>query len=159
MNLYDILYFLHVAAATVWVGAGFGMLLLGNRALKAHDEADLAAVMRHLAYFSRVVFMPASIVVLVLGLYMTWYAYSFVSFWVLFGILGLAASGALGSMVLGPIVKEYAALDTSSGATPADRQHLPGASSRWPKWIMSSCSRSSSTWWCDPVGAISSPGS
>jgi uncharacterized membrane protein len=118
MNLYDFITFLHVAAAMVWIGAGSGMLLLGNRALKAGDEADLASVMRHLAYFSRVVFMPASVAVLVFGLYLTWYAGSFFAFWVIFGIVGMAGSVALGSMILAPLVRSYAALDISSGPTP-----------------------------------------
>jgi uncharacterized membrane protein len=118
MNLYGLFAFLHVAAAIVWVGAAFGMLLLAMRALKTSDEADLASVMRHLIYFSRTLFMPASIVVLVAGLYMTWFAGAFLSFWILFGIVGLVASGALGSMVLGPMVKEYGSIDIAAGPTP-----------------------------------------
>lgn len=117
MSVYGIVEFLHVVAAIMWLGAGASLVYLASRALKAGEQADLAVVMRQIVFFSRALFMPAGIVVLVLGLYLTWYAWSFLSFWVIFGILGLVASAAIGSMFLGPMAKEYAAMDLSAGPT------------------------------------------
>ena len=118
MSVHEFVSFLHAAAGVIWIGAAFTLVYLAVRAQKAHNHAELALVIRNMLHFSRAVFMPASGVVLILGLYLLFGVWSFFQFWVLYALVAFAGTAVLSSMVLAPMLKEYAALEPTEAATP-----------------------------------------
>jgi hypothetical protein len=118
MSVHNFVSFLHAAAGVIWIGAAFTLIYLAVRAQRSHNHAELALVIRNMLHFSRAVFMPASGAVLILGLYLLFGVWSFFQFWVLFALIGFAASAVMGAMILGPMVKEYSALEPTEAATP-----------------------------------------
>lgn len=115
MDLHAAVKFLHVALAIAWLGGGLALILLGQRAARARNLADLVAVVRHVVWMADRVFIPASILVLMAGLYLTWSAYSFAEAWVLFGLAGIVSTIAIGVVVLKPLAERVAAMDISAG--------------------------------------------
>src|SRR6187549_1588958 len=116
MSLHSFIAFLHAATAVVWIGATFTLVYLANRAVKARNDGDLGVIMKSMLHFSRTIIMPASIIVLVLGLYMVFGVWNFFAFWVLFGILGLAATAVLNAVVLAPMLKDYEVTAGAAGS-------------------------------------------
>lgn len=116
MSLHSFIVFLHAATAVIWIGATFTLVYLANRAVKARSDADLAVIVKSMTHFSRTIIMPASIIVLLLGLYLVFGVWNFFAFWILFGILGIAATAVLNAMVLSPMLKDYEATAGAAGA-------------------------------------------
>lgn len=105
---YDIIKFLHVALAILWLGGGFAMWLLGTLALRRGDEAEVRDVAGLSARLANTLFMPSGVVVLILGTYLVRGPWSFLDAWVLAGIAGVVASGVIGAAVLAPRVRALA---------------------------------------------------
>ncbi|HZP19975.1 MAG TPA: DUF2269 family protein [Bauldia sp.] len=118
MDWYVILKYIHVLFVIVWLGGGFCLVVLGVRADRANNEADFAAILKNVVYMSGHVFIPSALIALVFGL-LIFFIYGLYDFlWTYIGLLGFAATFALGALVLGPrsdkVTKEIAA----SGITP-----------------------------------------
>jgi uncharacterized membrane protein len=64
------LHFLHVLAATVWVGGGLMLSLIAVRARSSPDPRAISEFGRTLPYVGLRVLMPAVVIVLVTGVWM-----------------------------------------------------------------------------------------
>lgn len=109
MDLYAVSKFLHVAVAILWLGGAAGMVLAGGRAMRLSRSEDVLAIVRQVTFLAGAVFMPGSVVILVLGLYLTWAQWSFADAWVVIGILGVVATGGIGGAILTPLAKRIEA--------------------------------------------------
>jgi uncharacterized membrane protein len=126
MTRYDAYLTLHVIAAIIWLGAGFTVFLLSQRAQRSPDPAEggrLAAISDWLAPR---LFIPASLSVLVLGLLMVvdgpW---SFDTLWIVLGLVGYAASFLTGILFLKPESERISAAVAEHGPTsPQARRHM-----------------------------------
>ena len=111
--------FLHVAFVITWLGGGLCMVLLGARANRANDAADLAKVIQFVVAMAKRVFIPAALGALVCGLIMAWSLELFSSLWVIIGLAGFALTFGLGIAVISPRSDKVGALIEKEGASPA----------------------------------------
>jgi uncharacterized membrane protein len=97
MNLlYLVFKFLHVAAVIVWVGGLFALVVLNARLARFGDAAALGAFGRLSEFFGRAVVGPAMGLALLAGLATAGsVGYPFSSLWIVWGLGGFVASGAI----------------------------------------------------------------
>lgn len=106
MTLYELLKFLHVAAAATWVGGGLMLRVLGSRALAA-DRARAVQLAGEAEQVGMKVLMPASILLLVSGLWTAFEGgYGLDPLWVKIGLAIYVASAVVGARFLGPLNRE-----------------------------------------------------
>jgi len=111
----------HVVFAVIWIGGGFLITALAFLAELEHDVEGRSILARQAASVSNRVFMPSSIIVLVFGIAMMLndegkVRWDWGNFWVTFGLLGFAATFAIGMFVLGPAAKRMQGIVAAGGA-------------------------------------------
>jgi uncharacterized membrane protein len=104
MALYELLLFVHITAAVIWVGSGFLIQVQGVRATRQNDPGNMKRVLDDAAGLSTIVFIPASLVVVVFGVSMVIEsdAWSFDQLWLVLGLIGYFATFVTGVAVLKP---------------------------------------------------------
>ena len=104
MGLYELLLFVHIAAAIVWVGSGFLIQVQAVRANRMNDQVSLKRILDDVEGLSNTVFIPASLVVVVLGVLMVIDsdAWAFDQLWIVLGLIGYFATFVTGVAVLKP---------------------------------------------------------
>lgn len=119
MSRYELYLFLHIVGAVVWVGGGTMGLILATRALRLDDAARAGSLMQDIGAVANRVFIPASLVVLVLGVLMVadgpW---SFGSLWIVLGLAGYLATFLIGTLVLEPRANRIGAMLEGGAASP-----------------------------------------
>lgn len=126
MTRFEILKFIHVLGAVLWVGAGAGLMLLTVR-LRSADERDaIIAIGRQTESIAKGLFMPAALTTLAFGILMvaTEPRFAFSDLWIVVGFAGLAASFVVGVILLEPADKRLTALlvDRSLDDPQVDRE-------------------------------------
>lgn len=103
MSRYELYLFVHIAAAVIWVGGGFMLIALSLQAEASKDPHRLRTVFEQVGSVATRVIVPASLVVLVMGILMIvdgpW---SFSSLWLVLGLIGYLATFATGVGILTP---------------------------------------------------------
>lgn len=103
VDLYDFLKSIHILAAVIWVGGGFALQFMATRIDQSRDEAQMAAFAANAEWIGMRLFMPASIVVLISGIWaVNEGGWGFTDFWVLWGFFGIIVSVIVGAAFLGP---------------------------------------------------------
>ena len=103
MSRYELLLFLHIAAATIWLGAGLTVQLLIHRAGRAADPAAMKATGDGANWLATRLFIPASLSVVVLGVLLVLDGpWGFDELWILLGLVGYAASFLVGILFFKP---------------------------------------------------------
>ena len=103
MSYYEILLFLHIAAAVVWLGSGFLLQLLLFRADGSDDDGLKQGIASNSGWMAQRIFIPASLVVLIVGILLTIEGpWSFGDLWVVLGLAGYAVSFLIGILFLEP---------------------------------------------------------
>jgi uncharacterized membrane protein len=119
MSLYELLLFLHIAAAIVWIGSGTLLNLLAFRYDKAADHDGLRRVAKDAGELALILFIPASVAVLILGIFLTidgpW---SFGDLWIVIGLGGIASTIFIGAAILGPRAEALGERLEREGPTP-----------------------------------------
>ena len=120
MSLYELLLFLHICAAIVWIGAGTLINLLAFRYDQAADHEGLRRIAVDNEHLAKILFIPASFATLILGILTTidgpW---SFGDLWILIGLGGIAATIFTGMAIISPRSEEIATMMERDGMTPA----------------------------------------
>jgi uncharacterized membrane protein len=99
---YTVLKSIHVLAAALWVGGGFGVnvaMILGSR---SGEPASMLAAMRFAKYLGHYVFPWLSVITLGAGIWLTEKFYGWDELWIGLGLAGLAIATAIGIFYLGP---------------------------------------------------------
>jgi uncharacterized membrane protein len=122
VTLYEFLKTLHVLAAVAWVGGAILMQLLVYR-LRASGPA-FGGLFAQSEWLGNRLFMPASIVALVTGIWMTIDAWEFEQAWIVIGLAGIAYSAVTGAAILGPTGQKIGALTAEKGPGDAEVQGL-----------------------------------
>jgi uncharacterized membrane protein len=100
---YEILLFVHISAAIVWIGAGVLIQVLISMAERANDERTFAALVGYVADLSLKLFVPASLTVVVFGsLVVADGPYTLSMLWVTLGLIGFFVTFLTGVLVLKP---------------------------------------------------------
>jgi uncharacterized membrane protein len=107
---------IHVLAAIVWLGGGAMITVLAWRAQRAKDTAQLLQIGTQAEWLSTRVFVPASLVVGVMGvILMHKGGWGYDHFWTLFGVVVWGMSFVVGAAFLGPQTGKLAKLMESRG--------------------------------------------
>lgn len=116
MDTYDILQFIHVVAAILWVGGATLFHLLGERAASSDDPARVQALLNDSEHLAKTFFMPASLTVLIFGVITTINGdIGFEEPWIVGAIVGIITSIVLGAGFIGPTSGRMAAHMQTSG--------------------------------------------
>src|SRR5687768_4437992 len=120
MSRYELYLFIHIAAAVIWVGGGFMLIVLGIQAERSNDENRLRTVFEQVGSVATKVIVPSSIVVLLMGILMIvdgpW---SLSYLWLVLGLIGFLATFVTGIGILTPQSEKLGAQLASEGMTPA----------------------------------------
>ena len=103
MTLYEVLVFVHVLMAVVWVGGDVAIQVLALRATRSTEPARVAAFSADAEWIGLRVFMPASILLVAFGVWAgiegDW---DFGQAWISIGFAAFVFSFFLGMAFLGP---------------------------------------------------------
>jgi len=120
VSRYELLVFLHVACAIVWLGAGFLMVVLELKASRSGDPAELRHLGASNEWLALRLFIPSSLLTLVFGILLVadgpW---TIGTLWVDLGLAGFALTFLAGIGVLKPTgEKVKAALEREGPGSP-----------------------------------------
>jgi uncharacterized membrane protein len=117
MTLYEWLVLVHIVMAVVWVGGGATLNILAIRAQRAKDPDRLVALARDVEWVGTRVFTPASIVLLIAGIWAVSEGnWEFSQAWISIGFAGYIASFLAGVLFFGPESGRIAKLAAAEGA-------------------------------------------
>jgi uncharacterized membrane protein len=115
---YGLFKAIHVGVAMFWVGGGLLLVTLAFRAQRQNDPNEIVTIARQAAFVGEKLFAPAGLVVLLMGIAMmintNW---GWGHFWIVFGLLGYAATFAVGIGVLSPLAKQITVSAQQNGPT------------------------------------------
>jgi uncharacterized membrane protein len=121
MSLYELLLFVHVACAVIWLGGAFTFQVYGAAVRRGGDPAELAQFAGRAGVLGERMFVPASLLVVLAGIgLMLEGSWEWGQLWVLFGLAGFAASFLTGLFVIAPLAKRLPVV----GATTREGQEL-----------------------------------
>jgi uncharacterized membrane protein len=117
-NWYSLFKAVHVAVAVYWVGGGLLLVTLAFRAQRAYKPDEIVSIARQAAFAGEKIFAPAGLVVFLMGIAMMINTnLGWGHFWVVFGLLGYAATFGVGLLVLSPLAKQISASAEQNGPT------------------------------------------
>ncbi|HEU4450431.1 MAG TPA: DUF2269 family protein [Gaiellaceae bacterium] len=103
MGRYELLLFLHVATAIIWLGAAMVVQFFAFRAERADDAMEMHRVATDAEWLALRLFIPSSFAVLVFGVLLVLDGpWSFDQLWISLGLAGYAFSFLLGILFLSP---------------------------------------------------------
>jgi uncharacterized membrane protein len=103
MSLYELFLTVHILGAVAWIGSGFLLLLLANGAARATDGEALGRIIDETAHLGNRLFIPASLVTLVMGIALTIEGpWSLGYLWIALGLAGFLATFLTGALVMKP---------------------------------------------------------
>jgi uncharacterized membrane protein len=113
---------LHVLMAIVWVGGALMIQLFAFRILVESDQRRIAEFTKDVEFIGMRTFIPASLVLVVLGFVLMHEAHWAWTFWVVFAIAAWAVSFLSGALFLGPESGRIGKLIEARGGVDADVQ-------------------------------------
>jgi uncharacterized membrane protein len=72
VDRYELLKFVHIAAAIVWIGGAVTIQFFALRTIWSNDPLRLVAFTRDVEWVGNRVFLPSALVVIVLGFLLVW---------------------------------------------------------------------------------------
>jgi uncharacterized membrane protein len=125
LNSYNDFKFVHVLSAVVWVGGACTVQVYALLALRASDPVRVATFAKDTEFVGTRIFLPASLILLVSGIFTlhdSGGAWSFSQGWVQFGLVVIALSIVVGAGYLGPESGRIAKATERSGVESAEVQ-------------------------------------
>jgi len=117
MSWYELLLFLHISAAIVWLGAGFLITLVTFGARSSGDRAKELAEQQGLGWLAPRLFIPASLGTMILGVLLVIDSdfWGFDQLWIVIGLAGWLVSFVLGFFFLRPEGQRISAIVAERG--------------------------------------------
>jgi uncharacterized membrane protein len=115
--MYQVLLFVHIVCAVIWVGGAVYAQLLALRVNRSPDPSELPHLARNIEFIGSRVFAPAALLLFVAGVGMTLQAWSFGQTWIAVAVALWVLSAVTGAVYLGPRVKRAAELFEAEGPT------------------------------------------
>ncbi|MEX0875044.1 MAG: DUF2269 family protein [Actinomycetota bacterium] len=124
MSRYELWKYLHIVAAMVWVGGATVLQVLNLKAAGSGDPAERARIGGWSQWLGQSVFMPASIVVLVVGVVMVLDGpWEFSDPWIGLGLIGIVVTVVIGAVFITPTGKRLnEAMATRGPQDPVSQQ-------------------------------------
>lgn len=124
MSGYELVVFLHVLAAVVWVGAGIGLQLLEVRAKRSGPER-MRFFGQEAEWLSTRLFMPASFASVFFGVWAVAIGpWSFSDAWITAGFAGFVITILVGMGLIAPTSKKLAQIAAERGPQDPEAQRL-----------------------------------
>jgi uncharacterized membrane protein len=125
VSRYELLVFLHVSSAIVWVGAGLLMSVLELRASRSGDPAAMGRIGGDNEWLAPRLFIPSSLLTLLFGILLVadgpW---TIGTLWIDLGLAGYALTFATGIGVLKPTAEKLKAAVERDGPGTAEAARL-----------------------------------
>jgi uncharacterized membrane protein len=123
VSWFELLLFLHVAMAIVWIGGGLVLQLFAYRVSLARDPARTAALGRDIEWIGTRVFVPASLLAFVTGALLVVESdfYGFGDDWIVMALLLYAVTFFAGLLFFGPESGRIGALVEEGSPTAGPR--------------------------------------
>jgi uncharacterized membrane protein len=120
MTLYEILLFLHLSFAILWIGSGVLFHILGAMADRTNDEVAITKIFDALTRLSTTFYIPSSLLVVVFGIWLTIEGpWSFDQLWISLGLVGFVITFLTGLLWIKPQSERVAKLiEQGRGMTP-----------------------------------------
>jgi uncharacterized membrane protein len=119
MTWYELLLFLHLISAIVWLGSGLFLQILATRADRANDVEGLRRVAVDSSALGETLFIPASLSTVIFGVLLVidgpW---TFDTLWVVLGLAGFLGTFLTGILVMKPGSEKLAELMEREGMSP-----------------------------------------
>ncbi len=123
VTAYTVAKFLHVMLAIVWVGGAITIQVMGRSARASRLPGRTGEFSAEVADIGKKVFIPVSILVLLLGIYLVQEGdWGFGSLWISLAMLGILISIVNGAAYLGPQSVKLATMSQAEGDSPAVRE-------------------------------------
>jgi uncharacterized membrane protein len=104
---YELLLFVHLSAAVIWLGGGFMFQVYGAVVRRGGDKAELAQFAGRAGVLGERMFVPASLIVVLTGVgLMLEGNWEWEQLWVVFGLIAFAASFFNGLLLISPTAKK-----------------------------------------------------
>ena len=102
--LYDVLLFVHILAAIIWVGGAVMFNVFGTRAARSGDPQRAAAITRDIEWVGQRIIAPTSLVLLAMGLIMVRVndAWTIGQAWIILALVGFGLTFLAGILFFGP---------------------------------------------------------
>jgi uncharacterized membrane protein len=123
VDWYTLFKFLHVAAAIIWIGSGFGLVVLGIAARRSPDRDAYLRVIQQVIFLAPRLFVPSSLAALVFGVLAAW-MWGLGWLWIWIGIIGFAATFSTGNFLIRPRADKIGAMMASQGYSDAAATEL-----------------------------------
>ncbi|MGZ8781871.1 MAG: DUF2269 family protein [Gaiellaceae bacterium] len=125
MSYYEILLFLHIVGATIWLGSAFLLQALFYRARTTDDTILIERLSSNTQWLAQRIFIPTSLAVLVLGILLTIEGpWSFDQLWIVIALAAFAGTFLFGVGVIEPEGKRLHAATAAHGPEhPETRLH------------------------------------
>lgn len=124
--MYQLLLYVHILCAVIWVGGAFYVQLLAVRVSRSDDPMELPRMGRTIEFFGSRVFVPAAVLLFLAGAAMTVQRWSFGQAWILVAVGLWVLSAVAGAAYLAPRAKRAAALFDAEGPQSLDGRRLIG---------------------------------
>ncbi len=116
MSYYEVLVFLHIAFAIIWLGSGFLLQVLGFKADASRDVVRIQGLLDDADWAANRLFIPSSLVVLVLGILATIEGpWTFGDLWIVLGLVGYGMTFLTGVAFISPQVRRVSAVMERDG--------------------------------------------
>ncbi len=104
MSWFELLLFVHVSMAVIWVGGGLMMQFFGLRAMMSGDPSRLATLGEDIEWIANRVFIPGSLLAFVTGILLVVESdfYGFGDDWIVIGLALYATTFLAGLLFMGP---------------------------------------------------------
>jgi uncharacterized membrane protein len=121
VTYYEVLLYLHIALAIVWLGSGLLLQVLGYRAVSTNDLGRIKSLLDESHWLTNRLFIPSSLAVLVLGILLTIEGpWEFSDLWIVLGLAGYAMTFLTGLLFLSRQVRTIAqVMERDGGMSPA----------------------------------------
>ena len=113
--MYEVLLYVHIVCAVIWVGGGFFAQLLALRVQRSTDPSDLPKFGRNVEFLGMRVFLPASILLFIAGAAMVAQRWAFGDLWVSISMGLWLLSALAGALYIGPRTKKVSELFEAEG--------------------------------------------
>jgi uncharacterized membrane protein len=115
--VYELLKYIHILAAMVWVGGAFTLQIYGIYTARSGDPTAIARFGRDVAVVGGRVFPVASIVLLIAGVIMVLQRWSFGQTWIMVALILWVVSLLVGVLYIGPRSGKVGELFAAEGPT------------------------------------------
>jgi uncharacterized membrane protein len=124
MTYYEVLLFLHILAAIVWIGGGIAIQFVAVRAEQTRNGPFMQALGESSDWLAKRLFIPSSLATLVLGILLTIEGpWTFDTLWLDLGFVGFAVSFLTGILFLKPEGERIGRAIAAHGPASAEARH------------------------------------